>query len=746
LTVHPAVHEDLAACDQEPIHLSGAIQPHGVLLALDGDLRIVQASANAAAWLKLRADPLDGPALRDALPSAWGDLPGLLHAWREGGERILLYAGAAEAGAAATALAQRLPGGGVLLEFEGGDLDFHASGALQARVQTDVEQLSQASGAAALCAAVATQVRRLTGFNRVMVYRFTEDWDGVVTAEDGDGVLPSYLGLRFPAADIPRQARELYRLNRVRIIPDGRYTPSPILPARGHEPAGPLDLSASTLRSVSPVHLEYMRNMGTAASMSVSILVEGRLWGLVSCHHSAPRLVSLQVRNACDFLAQVMAVQISALTRTAEAAQRVELAAVQAELLARMARERQYATGLARKPQAWLELARAAGGAAVTDGEITTAGLTPDPAQIAALVDWLQRETGEAEVYATHELSAVFPEAHAYAETASGLLAIRTSQLHSSYVLWFRPEVIQEVTWGGDPNKAAPDQGRITPRKSFEQWKEKVRGRAQPWEPAVVETARAFRNAILTVVLRQAEERAELAGELQRSNRELEAFSYSVSHDLRAPFRHIVGYAELLQEREADLDATSRHYVRSIRDSAISAARLVDDLLQFSKVGRATLSTSRVDMNKLAAEARRSLEPDLEGRAIAWRIDPLPPAFGDASMLRQTLVNLISNAAKYTRSRQTAEITLYAEQTDAETIYTVKDNGVGFDMAYAAKLFGVFQRLHRAEEFEGTGIGLAIAHRVVERHGGRIWAEGAVDRGASFHFSLPRSKMGPRHG
>ena len=732
-------HGDITACDREPIHLSGAIQPHGALLELDSELRMVRASANAQTWLGLKADPATGPALREALPADWSELLGLIQAWLDGGERILLSAGLAADGRRATALAQRTRSGGVLLEFEIGNLDFHAAGRLQARVQADLEQLGQAGEIAALCTLVTAQVRQVTGFNRVMIYRFTEAWDGTVVAQDGDGTLPNYLGLRFPASDIPAQARELYRLNRVRIIPDADYAPIPILAvARGE--TQPLDLSASVLRSVSPVHLEYMRNMGTLASMSVSILVDGRLWGLVSCHHATPRLVALQVRNACDFLAQVMALQISALERTAAAARRVALAEVQGELIALMARERQFAAGLARRPAAWLALAGAAGTAAVVDGDVTTAGLTPDRSQILALVDWLSRNE-QAEVYDTFALSERFPPAGAYVELASGLLAIRTSQLHPSYVLWFRPEEVQEVTWGGDPNKAvATDTGRLTPRKSFEQWKQKVHGRAKPWEAAVVEAARGFRNAVLNVVLRQAEERAELAGELQRSNRELEAFSYSVSHDLRAPFRHIVGYAELLQEREDKLDPTSSRYVRSIRDSAISAARLVDDLLQFSKVGRATLSTGRVDMNKLVAEARRSLEPDLEGREIEWRIGDLPPAFGDAAMLRQTLVNLISNAAKYTRPRALAWIDVHAEREGEETIYTVKDNGVGFDMAYASKLFGVFQRLHRAEEFEGTGIGLAIAQRVVERHGGRIWAEGAPDRGAAFHFALPDLK------
>ena len=733
---------DLTVCDREPIQFCGAIQPHGALLALDAALNVTRASVNAAAWLGLSADPADAPGLEDALPGGWSELPDMVRTWLAGGERILLSAGPGPGDRRATVLAQRTRNGGALLEFETGNLDFHAAGRLQSRVQADLEQLAQAVTLVPLCATAAAQVRALTGFDRVLIYRFSETWDGTVVAEDGDGTLPSYLGLRFPASDIPAQARELYRLNRVRIIPDAAYVPSPILSARGVADVATFDLSASILRSVSPVHVEYMRNMGTAASMSVSIIVEGRLWGLVSCHHVTPRLVTLQVRNACDFLAQVLALQISAMERTAEAGRRVELAAMQGELLARMARERRFADGLALKPAAWLAMAGASGAAAVVDGDITTAGLTPERTQIQALADWLNRAQTDP-VFATSALGEAFPPAAAYAEVASGLLAIRTSQLHPSYVLWFRPEVVQEVSWGGDPNKAVePVSGRIEPRKSFAQWKEKVRGRATAWDGAVLDTARAFRNAILNVVLRQAEERAELAGELQRSNRELEAFSYSVSHDLRAPFRHIVGYAELLQERESALDDTSQRYVRSIRDSAISAARLVDDLLEFSKVGRATLSTSRVDMNKLVAEARRSLEPDLGGREIEWSVDALPPAFGDATMLRQTLVNLISNAAKYTRPRAVGRICIYAEQDGDEVVYTVKDNGVGFDMAYAGKLFGVFQRLHRAEEFEGTGIGLAIVQRAVERHGGRIWADGAVDRGAAFHFSLPKLKTG----
>ena len=251
--------------------------------------------------------------------------------------------------------------------------------------------------------------------------------------------------------------------------------------------------------------------------------------------------------------------------------------------------------------------------------------------------------------------------------------------------------------------------------------------------------ARAFRSAIQDFVLKRAEERAELTSQLEAINRELESFSYSISHDLRAPFRHIVGYAELLSEREQkNLDKTSRHYLQSITDAAMSAGRLVDDLLHFSQLGRASLSMGRVDLAKLVSEVQRTLDPDLHGRVIDWKIEPLPQAWGDSAMLRQVFQNLIGNAIKYTQPRERAEISISGEDLGEVIRCTVSDNGVGFDMTYVAKLFGVFQRLHRTEDFEGTGIGLALVKRIVDRHGGTIEDRGAVGQGASFTFTLPK--------
>jgi len=230
--------------------------------------------------------------------------------------------------------------------------------------------------------------------------------------------------------------------------------------------------------------------------------------------------------------------------------------------------------------------------------------------------------------------------------------------------------------------------------------------------------------------------------ELEALNKELEAFAYSVSHDLRAPVRHMVAFTELLQRSSASLlDDKSRRYVLMILESAKRMGNLIDDLLAFSKISRAETQKTLVNLDQLVKEAVSEVQLETSGRDIVWRIDPLPVCYGDRSMLRLALVNLISNAVKFTGTRVQAVIEIgFTDQKQGQVVFFVRDNGVGFDMKYLNKLFGVFQRLHPREEFEGTGIGLATVQRIVHRHGGTVWAEGEVDKGASFYFSLSKSQ------
>jgi two-component system, chemotaxis family, sensor kinase Cph1 len=728
-------------CAREPIHQPGFIQPHGALLVLDrNSLEIVQASANATAFFGYE---LGRGKQADVFFSENIPLSSRLRDWLAGGElfyRDLVFLADHRFHVSGHATAQ-----GILLEFEVALAEPPRSGGLHHRLHRLLDVIEPLDNITHIAEAAAAEVATLCGFDRVMTYRFAEDGSGVVLAEVSADGERRYFDLRFPASDIPAQARRLYVANRLRLITDVDYRPVPLDPPLSPLDGRELDMSLGALRSVSPVHLEYLRNMGVRASMSVSLVIDGELWGLIACHHDEPRMISPRVRAACEMTGRVVAQRIGVRLRMAEAAERLALSRTGTRLLTYLARSETLDGALGHSPEAWLHIAGAGGCAVLLQGAVQSWGETPPREEVAILGQWLRARPVDT-VYETDCLSAAFPSAAAYSGHASGLLAISISQLHASYIMWFRPEVERTLRWAGEPSKSVEGGGEIPPtlhpRHSFAEWRQKVAQRSAPWRTAEIESAREFRHAVIGLVLRQAETRAGMAAALERTNAELESFSYSVSHDLRAPFRHIIGFAELLGQREGKLDATSRRYLDTITDSALAAGHLVDDLLSFSRLGRAQLAVSPIDMGKLVREVLRSLEGALKGRDINMEIGDLPPTFGDAALLRQALLNLIDNAVKYSHGRSPAHILIDGKTVEGRAIYRVVDNGAGFDMSYAGKLFGVFQRLHGAEQFEGTGIGLALTKRIIERHGGKISAAARPDEGATFTFELPAGALG----
>ncbi len=381
---------NLDLCAQEPIRIPGSIQPHGMLVVVDPDSkRIVQASANASALLGTGpgATTLPGLSLTELVGES---AERQINAWLANPDSS--YQEHCRSMASACRCSGHQTAQGIILEFEQPPAtEDETLEAYYPRVGRFMEDLPAYEGVAELCAAAAREFRQISGFNRILIYRFDEQWNGEVLAEDGDGVLPSYAGRRFPASDIPAQARELYRLNRLRVIPDANYVPVPIEPPldRG---GMPLDLSFAALRSVSPVHLQYMRNMGTLASMSISVLVDGRLWGLVSAHNATPRRVNAQARTACDLLGKVLSQHIGARERGAYAAQRIALKRMESELLTKIAASDSFQSGLGIHANTWLKIVSASGAAVLHDDLVFTAGTTPSMDRLRALADKLHQQ------------------------------------------------------------------------------------------------------------------------------------------------------------------------------------------------------------------------------------------------------------------------------------------------------------------------------------------------------------------
>ena len=734
----PAGTIDLTSCDREPIRFPGSIQPHGFLLALTSALEVVQASANLAEWTGTTATEALGKPLAAVLGGAAVASLGPELAAATVGPRPFYLGTVTLANGRHVDVAAHLADQLIIVECEAvqrsGTADFRH---LYPLLGDFLLKVNDASTITDLAQLAARHVRAVTGFGRVMVYQFDRDGHGHVLAEARDPAYHSYLGQRFPASDVPRQARELYTLSRIRLIQDANYTPSPLVPPMNPVTGAANDLSFASLRSVSPVHLQYMRNMGTLASMSVSLLVKGRLWGLISCHNETPAPVGFEERAACEQLGQILALCIAAREDAQELQFRLDVRRIMVTMLGRLTQSQDFIGNLGNVFPELLQFARADGVAIVVDDQVMAYGDTPAQDQIADLVAWLQTRDHD-EVFHTDALAQMYPGGAAITRNASGLLAMPISKIHKHYLLWFRPEQVYSIDWAGDPRGKQETAGQLSPRTSFAAWRETVHGHSRPWHDAEVELAFEFRSALLGIALERAEQMAELAEELGRANKELEAFSYSVSHDLRAPLRHIVGFSDLLLEANGTEDATRRQrFLKNIKDSARLAGKLVDDLLSFSQMGRASLRPATVDMRDLVRACMQKLIPDLGNRRVEWQIGQLPDVTADPAFLYQALYNLLSNAVKFTSQKEVAIIRISAERDDTDTTFHIADNGAGFSMEYVHKLFGVFQRLHRMEDFEGTGIGLANVRRIIERHHGRVWAESVVGQGATFSFTIP---------
>lgn len=522
--------ELLRECDSEPIHVPGMVQTHGALLALQAlpEWHVTQASENAAQLFELPLEQVLGARLSGLLQSV-GNAPikDLVEGLAAGELRWSHVTRKHNGPGQVFDAFAHVRDGVTILELEPTTtLDAPALFGFQGELQRAITAIQGAADLSTLCRLVAEQTRRLTGFDRVMIYRFDADANGEVLAESVGPGVDSYLGQHFPASDIPAQARRMLLENWLRMIPDSGYLPSRLTPAHNPETGRPLDLGLSLLRSPSPIHIEYLKNMGVGASLTVSLIDGGKLWGLIAAHHRTPKHVPHLVRQGCELLGRLMSSLLASKEESDDLENKQRLSVVHKQLLQYMAGADDFVSGLVKHSPNLLDLTAAAGAAAAVyfEGKWTLVGKVPRIDAINDLVRWLSTAYRGVELFSTNELPKLYPPAEAFKDLASGLLAISIPKSDNNYVLWFRPEVVQTIAWAGNPQKSVELRGgaaSLHPRKSFALWKEVVRSKSLPWRKSELEAASELRKSIVEIDLerqfhRERVARADTEAEKQR--------------------------------------------------------------------------------------------------------------------------------------------------------------------------------------------------------------------------------------
>lgn len=654
-TSHPSQTQvDLTNCDREPIHIIGGVQDFGCLVSVTSDWIVNHASENVYAFLGVTAQDLVGEPLAGLFASE------TLHTLRT---KIQLLATPDSVERAFNiAISDELPDRFDIAIYRSGrsivfELQRHESGLSAdhlASVRSMIGRLQNAGETAAICNLAARYLKALSGFDRVMVYRFAQDGSGEVVAEAAEGGLEPYLGLHYPASDIPKQARELYKRNLLRIISDIDSGVSPLHPQASPE-GDRLDLSLSAIRAVSPIHIEYLRNMGVRASMSVSILRRGKLWGLFACHHYSPRRLPYDLRSAVELFGQMFAFTLDQCESDAVAAQAARARNLHDSLMTQLAGDSTLATWFAHMADSVAEVIPCDGVALWAERECQLRGSTPTEAQMRGLVKYLNTaDTGR--VFSTSTIGKAYVQGAEFAAEASGVLAIPVSRRPRDYLILFRREIVRSVTWAGNPEKPAeigPNGIRLTPRSSFESWKETVRGQSAEWTDSEIEIAESLRTTLLKVVLRLADV-AEMERLRARERQDL------LIAELNHRVRNILNLIRGLVTKSGEYAETIDQFTSVVGDRIQALARAHDQITREN--------WSPAPLHSLIEIETEAYLDDGKARVAITGPNPLltPKAFTTVSLV---IHELTTNSAKYgALSSKSGRVAIAVEHTSGKGV------------------------------------------------------------------------------
>lgn len=729
---------DLSNCDREPIHIPGQIQSHGFLLVIDSKYIIQFLSENTFNFLGDISAKLLGQPLY-FLESIIGDvqqpdfITQLLNFGK--GNNNFKQTNPFEFSLAGVSFNLIISTSAefYLLEFEPAVSTITLD--IQSMVGRSISEMLGDKNLKNLLNNAAVQVKNIIHYDRVMVYRFAEDGHGEVIAEAKNDDLNPWLGLHYPASDIPRQARELYKLNLTRLIANVHDQSSRIITNPDHQP---LNLTNAQLRAVSPIHIQYLKNMGVASSFSISLLYKNELWGLIACHNYTPLFIDYKSRESAKLIGQILS---SALEfRQDEENQQIhEGFSSNLEKISKYLQQNAHVQeALTAEAVNILGVTNATGAVFIYEGKTTSLGNTPDAKQLAGLISWILENVSEP-VYTTDNLSAVYPEADAYKHIASGILVSIISKQLQEYIIWFKPELLQKINWAGDPEKQVQQDENglqhISPRHSFEVWTQTVSGHSEHWHQEEIRSAIRLKEEISYAVNLKAGAIRALNEKLRLAYEELDTFSYTISHDLKNPLAVIRSYAQLLV-RDKTIGARSQEFLNRIESRADKMNLMINEVLEYSRIGRSDVQYLTVDTGLLINEIINDLDQVYDQAVLNITVGETPDLQGDRTMLSQVFSNLIGNAVKYSQYADTATVHISGVISEEEICYTIKDNGLGIAAKDLPNIFELFNRMDNVKDIEGSGVGLSIVKRIVDKHKGRIWAESELGEGATFFVAF----------
>ncbi|PAM93273.1 histidine kinase [Flavobacterium sp. IR1] len=735
----------LTNCENEPIHIPGSIQPHGFLLGLTVDWKIDFVTANTEDFIGLSYTQIIGKGFSEIFGI---DAQKNIEKYFLNDESQFVLPIEIDLLEKRYQLAVHRSNDIYVLEAEPQFCEKENLPDVYSQTIQFVAHMNNTRSLQELCALVADGIQEVTGYDRVMIYRFDDDYNGEVFAENCREDLEPFLGLHYPHTDIPPQARELYLKNQLRLIVDLDYEPVPVFTTDDKENKN-LDLSISILRSTSPIHVQYLKNMGVGATLTISLIHKDRLWGLIACHHYSAKNISPEIRLAAKLQGQFITSQIDLRQSTEEyqVARKTSLALEKLTGLDLPLGHEQFQT-LVDSPYL-LQLCNAAGVSISVSDVIYKKGVTPDDDEIKNIVTAITNHTKE-QTFTTKKLSDNFPQLNHHTDVAGIIYHALGS---NDNIIWYRPQTISEIKWAGDPAKAIIKNSKgLHPRNSFNVWKQIVKNQSSKWlQPEInsaANCAHALHKQIMMLMLREEEEKYRSQSlVLKETNSELENINWISTHDLQEPLRKIqMIISKLLTEVEDVPIASLLESLQRVSKSANRMQILLEDILKYTRIKYTKDALQKINLNFIMESTLDEMKDVIAENNVVIECESLPEIYGINFLMKQLFSNLLQNSIKYASAERELVIKVTASQEPEINIYsnkvycywiTFSDNGIGFDQQYADSIFKIFTRLHNQDEYNGSGVGLALCKKIMQTCGGNIRAEGKVGEGAAITVYFP---------